>query len=540
MSFFKSAVAVGANTLLSRIVGFFRDILVAHYLGATSLADIWVAAFRFPNLFRRIIAEGAFSSAYIPIYGRILKENGEKEAEEFTANILSIVGAWVFGGIILLQILMPYLVYLFTPGYSEAFTAWGHDFFMALFSGHNLPAFPTMTSNDKISLTVSMTIICLPYAGFMFLMAHMSGLLNYHGHFAAPAFVPVLINIILSLTLLLSPILGYEPLWGLGYGVFISGVVQVLWLYYLLRKNNLEIRFGALKVTEHVRSFKKLFIPGLISGGVTQINILAGSMIASFEAGAMSYLYYADRVYQMPLGLVGATLGVVLLPVLVKKIEEANIVSARDLLARSLEFAVFLTLPAALTLLVASHDITTLLFEGGKFTALDSAKTALALTIYGFGLPAFILIKLYSPGYYASHDTHTPMVYATISIAINVILGFGLFPFIGFYAVPVATVISSWQNAFCLYWGLRKRDLVMFDKIIITRLFKILLSCLGMTGFIVLFQKEILPLFPNSSHLLVSLMLTMALVVYLLLAHLLVIFPKGSIKQYLRRSEKKV
>ncbi|MEM6603442.1 MAG: murein biosynthesis integral membrane protein MurJ [Pseudomonadota bacterium] len=528
MTLLRSALAVGSNTLFSRIAGFMRDILIARFLGAGTYADIWVAAFRFPNLFRRVIAEGAFSAAFIPVYGRLVQQDGQDKANHFTGNILSLVGLWVFIGIIILQLLMPYLIYLFTPGYSDGLMQWIQDFINYLLYQEPFPEALNLSNDDKIDLTISLTILCMPYAGFMFLTALMSSLLNYHNKFGVPAFTPTLLNLTLVAALLTAAYFDYDPLWALGYGVFISGILQVLWLYVALRLNHIQFKFGRITTDNNILHFKKLFWPGMISGGVTQINILTGSLIASFQSGAMSYLYYADRIYQLPLGVVGVTLGIVLLPTLVKHLEQNQTNQAQNLMARTTEFAAFLTLPASFALIMIPYDVTALLFEYGAFSANDTLHVGRTLVIYGIGLPAFILIKLYAPGYYAKHNTKTPMIYAGYSMGTNIFLGFALFPFIGFYAVPTGTVVAAWQNVVFLYLGLRKNGLIIFDDDLKTRLKKIILACCAMGGVLLM-----LKIFMRQSSPLQYIIIILAgCVSYFIIAYLLAIFTKTSFKSY--------
>ena len=496
-----------------------------------------MAAFRFPNLFRRVIAEGAFSAAFIPVYGNVYTKNGKEQADLFTGNILSIFGLWVFIVVVACQILMPYLIYIISPGFSEDFILYAKNLFSTVISGQTLPVMPDLSGNDKISMTVSLTIICLPYAGCMFLVGLMSGLLNYHHKFAVPASVPALLNTVLCIGLTGGVYMGFNPLYSLGFAVCVAGVLQVLWLYYFIRKMDIGLRFGSLTPNVHMQKFKSLFWSGFISGGVIQINILIGSMIASFQDGAMSYLYYADRVYQLPLSIVGTTLALVLLPSLVRKIAEDNFDSARDLMARATEFAAFLTLPACMAMIFIPHEITSLLFERGVFTADDTYKTACVLIFYGFGLPAFILIKLYEPGFYARHDTKTPMKFATASILVNIICSFSLFPFMGFYAIALATVIASWQNALCLLWTLHKHKIVMIDSDLKTRLLKSLVACGVMMAVILLFQNYIYHIVDGHIKLKYIATIIVGIISYFIMTHILVMFPRGSVSTYLKRKK---
>ncbi len=529
MSFFKSAFTVGANTLLTRILGFVREILIARTLGASDLSDIWVAAFRFPNLFRRMIAEGAFNAAFAPTYGRIYQEEGAAGAEKFSGNILSFMSLIVFSGVIILQLLMPYIIYVLAPGYSEAFQTWLTEIFAWIRGAGAFPAAPVLGQDDKLNLTVSLTIICLPYAGFMFLNALQSAILNYHGRFFAGAFAPMILNILLSAILILHPYFQYNAIYAMAWGAFAAGALQSLFLYFAVKRSGVRLGFHKIEMNEPMKRFKKLFLPGLVSGGVTQINILVGSVIASFQAGAMSYLYFSDRVYQLPLGLIGVTLGVVLLPALVRTVTTGDAAGTRKLYNRSLEFAAFLTLPCAVALICISEETVRLLYEGGKFTPQDTQNTANILKIYGLALPGFILIKLFSPGYYAKEDTKRPMKFAMIDLAINAILSAALFPFISYYAIPTAGAFAAWMNVFLLYRGLRADRSLVYDSYIYKRMFKIGICCVVM-GAVALGMKYGTPIFKGKD----AAVILICASIYFICGYLLEIIPKSEFKGYLR------
>ena len=531
MSFVKSALTVGANTLLTRILGFAREILIARTLGASDLSDIWVAAFRFPNLFRRVIAEGAFNAAFAPVYGRVCHENGQEAAERFSGNILSLMSLFVFGGVIFFQLCMPYIIYLLAPGYSESFVTWmaGIGDYVTGASA-TFPAFPELGQDEKLNLTINLTIICLPYAGFMFLNALQSGVLNYHDRFFEAAFSPMILNLVLCGVLLFHPYFRYNPVYAMAWGACGAGFLQVLFLYFALKRRGLNLGFKKIKIDDHIRLFKKLFTPGLISGGVTQINILVGSVIASFSTGAMSYLYYSDRVYQLPLGLIGVTLGVVLLPSLVKAARAGDDNLTRNLYNRSLEFSAFLTLPCSVALLLISEEVTRFIFEHGKFTAGDTKNTANVLAIYGLALPGFILIKLFSPGYYAKEDTKRPMRYAILDLAINAVISITLYPFISFLAVPVAGTIAAWTNVWLLYRGLRQESTLIFDHLILKRMLKILCAC-AIMGLHAVSVKYFTPDFIMKD---LAIILS-SMIIYFIAGYLLEILPKSELKNYLRR-----
>ncbi|MFT6071604.1 MAG: putative peptidoglycan lipid II flippase [Alphaproteobacteria bacterium] len=535
MSLIKSGLAVASGTAMSRITGFIRDILVAKFLGASDAADIWVAAFRFPNMFRRIIAEGAFNAAFLPVYSEAIKKHGTQAGDSFAGRMLSRMSIIVGLGILLCQLFMPYLVYLIAPGYSQPLTQWLGSIIYSFANGTALLPFPNLGYSEKISLTITMTIICLPYAGFMFLAAIQSAILNYHNKFMMAAMVAVILNMALILSLIGSAFFGYNPLIGMGWASFIAGLLQSIMLYVILKKAGLDLSFKKPIKDHYHKKFFKLFIPGMISGGVTQINLLTGSIIASFTSGAMAYLYYADRIYQLPLSLIGVSLGIVLLPSLIKSYQNNALDDAKNLLARAMEFAAFSTFPAIFALMIIPDNIVKILFETGAFTAQDTQATALILSIYGFGLPAFIGIKLFSPAYYANHDTKTPMIYATWSIVINIILSFALFPIMKFYAIPTASIIAGWFNVLALSIGLYRQKMLIFSPQTMLVIKKIILSCFIMSLFLGIFKYYLLTYFGTYQRIGMVLMIIFGMALYFVACYATAIFPRSLIKTYLKK-----
>lgn len=535
MSLLKSGLVVAFGTAISRISGFVRDILVAKFLGAGDMADVWVAAFRFPNMFRRIIGEGAFNSAFLPVYSDVNKQHGQSVADLFAGRILSRMTIVIGLVIIFCQIFMPYLIYLIAPGYSEPLTYWIANSFHALFKGTSFPSLPDLRQSEKISLAITMTIICLPYAGFMFLSAIQSAILNYHNKFIYPSLIAALLNVTLITGILGSTIFQYDPLLGLGWSSFIAGLLQSFMLYLVLKKAGLNLRFHKPLKDEYYRKFFKLFIPGMISGGATQINLLIGSVIASFTSGAMAYLYYADRVYQLPLSLIGVSLGVVLLPNLVKSFQSHDSQAITHLLSRAIEFASFSTLPAVFALIFISEEIVATLFETGKFTALDTHYTATILMIYGFGLPAFIGIKLFTSPYYANHDTKTPMIFASWSILVDIVMALSLLSSFKFYAIPIAGISAGWFNFLMLLRGLYKRKAISIEAILYKKIGKIIICCFFMVFYLLIFKHYILSDTHLDNRLSKIIMIISAMFVYLGACYIFQVFPRSVFKKFLKK-----
>ena len=442
MRLLKAFATVGSFTMMSRVLGFVRDIMMAAVLGSGAVADAFFVAFRIPNLFRRVFGEGAFNSAFIPLFARRLEGQGAEEARKFAEQVASFL---VFVLIILTalaEIFMPWIMFAMAWGFSD--------------------------TPEKFDLAVVMTRITFPYLIFVSLLALFSGILNAFGKFAAAAFAPVLLNVvfILVLAVLVSNGFGASELSGLilASAVTAAGVLQLLVVMFASRQIGMVLRIRPPRLTPGVRRLLALGIPGVIAGGITQINIIIGTFIATLQDGAVSWLYYADRLYQLPLGVVGIAIGVVLLPDLSRKFQEGNRAAAFESQNRSLEFSLILTLPAALALFIIPDQIISVLFERGAFSAQDTQATSLALAAFALGLPAFVLIKVFSPGFFANEDTRTPMYFAGISMIVNVVMSFALFWWIGHVGIAVATSFAGWVNALLLWKTLTNRNFFVLDS----------------------------------------------------------------------------
>ncbi|MCB1471965.1 MAG: murein biosynthesis integral membrane protein MurJ [Rhodobiaceae bacterium] len=442
MSLLRNFATVGAATAASRILGFVRDMLMAAALGTGPVADAFFVAFRFPNLFRRLFAEGAFNSAFIPLFARRLEGEGEDAAKQFAQEALAALLLALLALTAFAEIAMPALMFVLAPGFYAD------------------PA--------KFDLAVMLTRICFPYLTFVSLLALVSGVLNALGRFAVAALAPVLLNVVLITTLTVVIAVGHANTPAAGYwlsgGVFIGGVVQLAAVVWELHRAGWLLQLRRPRYTEGVRRLLKLSIPAVIAGGITQINIVVGTIIASLAAGSVSYLYYADRVYQLPLGIVGIAIGVVLLPDLARRLRGGDEEAASGQQNRAIEFAMVLTLPAAAALFVVSGPIIAGLFERGAFTGADTARTAPALAAFALGLPGFVLIKVFSPGFFAREDTRTPMWFAAINAGINIVLSLALFPFLQHVGIAIATTLGGTVNAALLGMTLYRRRHFLPDE----------------------------------------------------------------------------
>ena len=473
MSMLKNFATVGVATLASRALGFVRDILIAASLGSGPVADAFFVAFRLPNLFRRLFAEGAFNSAFIPIFAGSLQEDGpqgaRRVAEEILAGLLFVL--LIFTA--LSELAMPWMIHILAPGFNE--------------------------DPSKFDLAVVLTRITFPYLLCMSVIAFLSGILNSLGRFAAAAFAPVLLNVVLIGTLMLILLVkaenGATAGYFLAWGVFVAGFVQLAALVWALLRSGFGLHLRRPAYTANVKKLLKLGVPGIVAGGVTQLNITIGTIIASFQAGAVSYLYYADRIYQLPLGVVGIAIGVVLLPDLTRKVRAQNEAAVDHAQNRAMEFAMFLTLPAAVALAVVPGPIIEVLFQRGQFTEHATNMTSMALAAYAFGLPAFVLNKVLSPGFFAREDTKTPMLFATVGMIVNVGGSLLLFPFFEHVGIAVATTSAGWINTLLLGITLWRRGHFHADALLIKRLIMFTLSSLIMGGGIYWLANYLAPWF---------------------------------------------
>ncbi len=453
MNLIASTSTFGFFTLISRILGYVRDILIAIFLGTTIFADAFFVAFRLPNTFRRLFAEGTFNAAFIPSYAGELAKN-KMEADNFAKNVFNLLFIILLFLVLVAEIFMPQLVFLIAPGF------------------YNNP--------EKFNLAVNLSRITFPFLFFISLASFFSAILNSYNKFAVSAAAPIILNVILIGALLFSQLINISNVLLLSYSVSFAGFLQLIVLLFFVRKNFKPILNIKIKIDEKVKFFFKKLLPSIFSSGVTQINILVGTIIASFQTGAVSYLYYADRVYQINLAVAGIAVGTVMLPELSKNIQKNNFEGISNLQNRALELCLFLSVPAAVALIIASEQIITSLFGYGSFNDKSVSNTALALYFFAFGVPAFSILKIFSNFFFARNDTKTPFYLSVVSVVINIIISLSLFSRIGFIIIPISTSISSWINVFMHYYFIKKRNIHIFDNKFIYRFPRIILSVVVM------------------------------------------------------------
>lgn len=446
MNLIKSTGTFSFFTIISRLLGYMRDILIAVFLGAGPLADAFFVAFRIPNTFRRLFSEGTFNAAFVPSYSSI---NNKKKSENFANNIFSLLILGLLSLVFLIEIFMPIFVFLIAPGFEG--------------------------DNSKMELAITLTRITFPFLLFVSLASFLSAILNSHNKFAAASAAPIILNIFLILVLVFGKILNDQLVYYLSYAVTISGITQFIFLYFFVKKNYKPQFKFSFKIDEKIKLFFKKLLPSIFSSGVTQINILVGTIIASFQASAVSYLYYADRIYQINLAIAGIAIGTVILPQLSKHVQNKKKEKIHLIQNKALELSLFLSIPAAIALLIASEEIISSLFGYGSFDQESVKKSAQALFYFGLGLPAFSLIKIFSTFFFARHETKIPFYISLISVLLNIFISIIFFKEIGFLIIPMATTISSWFNAISLFIILKNKKLFNFNLIFINRFIRILI-----------------------------------------------------------------
>lgn len=474
----KSTAIIASLTLVSRVLGLARDILIAGFLGAGAVSDAFFTAFKLPNVFRRMFAEGAFNAAFVPLYAKRIEQEGEAAADEFASETMAALFVTVGTLVILFELTMPWSLNIIGGGLDKT---------------------PLANGIEPYTLAVAYAWITMPYLLFMSMAALFSGILNTRGLFGVAAAVPIILNIFMIGALLGLPLLGVGKS-GLGMGlaaaVTLSGIAQMGAVLWACRKAGVKIGFRRPRLTPGVKRLVILGIPGILSAGITQINLLVSHTIATFRDSAASWLTYADRLYQLPLGMIGIAMGVALLPALSRRIRAGDEIGARNSFNRGIEIAAFLTLPAAVALFVLPDFLIAGLYQRGEFVAETTLQVAKALRYFALGLPAFVLIKVLTPAFFARENTKAPMVFAAVSAVVNIVLGLLLFNLIGFEGLALATSIAAWVNVACLSRSLFKTTHLDPDKRLISRLPRIALASAVM-GAGLWFALPFLPDFEN-------------------------------------------
>ncbi|MDO5659091.1 MAG: murein biosynthesis integral membrane protein MurJ [Paracoccus sp. (in: a-proteobacteria)] len=441
-------LAVGSWTFLSRVTGFARDILMAAWLGSGPVAQAFLVALSLPNMFRRFFAEGAFNTAFVPMFSKKLAdpEDARRFAQDAYSGLASVVLVFSALG----MIAMPLLV-------------------MAMAAGFR--------GDERFDLAVQYGRITFPYILLISLASMVGGVLNATGRFTAAAAAPVLLNILFVVAMFLGRQMGWDLGLTLAWATPITGIAQLGLVWWDASRNGWRFRPTRPRLSPDMRRLLRVALPAIFAGGVVQINLLVGRQVGSFYDGAIAWLSFSDRLYQLPLGVVGAAVAVVVLPELARKLAAGDDAGGQASFSRATQFGLFLTLPAAFAICVIAVPMVSTLFERGAFTAYDTRQTANALIVYAVGLPAFVLQKILQPLYFAREDTRTPFRYAVHSMVVNAVVAFGLAYFIGFLAAAIGTTVAAWVMVAQLWRGTRAMgQAARWDAMLIRSAPRILLS----------------------------------------------------------------
>ena len=463
MNLLSSATVFSFFTLMSRILGYLRDILIAIFLGASIFADAFFVAFRLPNTFRRLFAEGTFNAAFIPSYTSAKIED-KKKGKKFADDVLSSLLLILLFTVTIVEIFTPYLIYIIAPGFLE--------------------------DQIKFNLAVELTRITFPFLLFVSLSSFFAGILNSNNKFAAAAAAPIILNVVLIVSLIFSFMQGLDYVKQLSYGVTIAGIIQLFFLIYVTKKFYKPALNLSLRLSNKVRIFFKKLLPSILSSGVTQINILVGTIIASFQTGAVSYLYYADRVYQINLAIAGIAVGTVSLPALSKAFKTKNVKKISNIQNKSFQLSLLFSIPASFGLILAANEIVNALFGYGSFSVNDVEMTAAALKFFGYGVPAFALIKILSNFFFARDNTKTPFYISILIVSVNILISVSFFNRIGFIIIPIATSISTWFGVIIYIYLLNSKKILLLKNQLKINFIKILISTIIMSSILLIFLDK--------------------------------------------------
>lgn len=463
MSLLKNVGTIGGLTMVSRIFGFVRDMLVARVLGATPMGDAWQLAFMLPNIFRRLFAEGAFASAFVPLFNRRMND-GQAEAERFATSVLSVLLPIliVFGAIAL--IVMPWVVGYFAPDGLER-------------------------DPEALPIAISMARITFPYLLFMSLATLVAAVLNSLSRFAAAAAAPIFLNLCLIAALVYGTTLGEgvmarrETAFWQSVALSVSGLIQLLWLWFFMRRAGFRLSFVLPRFSPGVKELGVLIVPAVFGAGIYQISRFVDLFfLSTLPVGSYTYLAMADRWNQLPLGIIGIALGTAILPALSRYLGKGEDAEASRLQSNAIELAMLLTVPAAAALFVTGSAFTRVFFAGGAFTVEDALITGTVVSGLVIGLPAYVLVKVLTPNFFARKDTRTPVYTAAVSLVVTVGLNILLVPRLGVLALAIAGSIGAWVNVGLLYAILARRDLFRLPARIFWRVLRILIAAIAMAA----------------------------------------------------------
>lgn len=471
MNLTKAIGTIGGLTMVSRVLGFARDMLSSRILGASNANDAFNVAFTLPNIFRRLFGEGAFAAGFVPLFSRRLASGGHQDAQQFSNEILSVFMPALLVVTVIFEIAMAPILGLIVSDYA--------------------------TTPGKFELAVELTRWTFPYLIFISLVALLAGVLNSLTRFAVAAFAPALLNLALIVALLVAPG-GDSPaelaatVRMMAIGVLAGGIAQFALCWMAVRKAGIHLHFGRPRITPAVRELIVLILPATVAAGVYQISQLFYTFFASrLGEGALTNLFYADRLNQLPLSIIGTALGTAILPTISRSIERNEDAAAADTQARAFDLAMLLTLPATLALTVTAFAIIAALFQGGNYTLENAVITGNILSILVLGLPAYVLVKVLTPGFYARKDVKTPVRIAMAILAGSIVANFLLIPVMGIYSLPTVTSAGAWLNFLLLFVILGARGHFHMPRWLISRIARQLLAAAVM-GAVLFFLQRLL------------------------------------------------
>ena len=476
MNLGKAASTIGGLTMVSRILGFVREMIAARIMGAGPAAEVFALAFLIPNLFRRLFGEGAFSGGFVPLFSKRLGgEGGIEDAKAFAEEVLAVFAPTLTLVTAIFMIAMPLFIGLLAPD------AWA-------------------VGDNRMGSAIELTRITMPYMVMICLVSLASGVVNSLNRFTAAAFAPALLNFALVGALLLNREGGMSTARTMAWAVLAGGVLQLSLLLWSMARAGVKLRFRAPKLSPAVRELVVLILPATLAGGIYYLSQFFYAYFATRIPSALVYLGKADRLNQLPLAIIGSALGTAILPSVSRAIDRGDAPEAANIQGQAFEMAMLLTLPATIALAIVAGPIASVLFEGGKFTAADSANTALVLSILVAGLPAYVLIKVLTPGFYARQDMKTPVVVGVLSLVFGVILNFIFVPTLGLPALPLSTALSAWVNCLILYGLLHVRGHFSLNGPLAFRVSRQLIAALAM-GAALWFLQQALGTFMAASSL---------------------------------------
>ncbi len=463
MSLIKSIATVGGHTMISRILGYIRDSLIAYYVGANAISDAIQMSIKIPSLFRRLFAEGAFNAAFVPMFSAELATKGKDAAKNFAEQSIVILSIFLIFLVILVQIFLPEFVGILAPGLEK--------------------------TSQRFTLILEFTRVTFPFIIFISMCAILGGVLNSLERFAAPASASSIGNLCIITTLYLFVNVGKTPGHVVSWGFLMCSILQFIWLYAFCIAAGMPLKLRKPQFTTQMREFFQKLLPGMIGAGILQINVLVDTMMCSYlPVASISYMNNADRINQLPLGIVGVAMGIVLLPLLSKQFRQELFEEAISTQNRATEFVLLLTIPSSIALYIYAKPFVAFLYGHGKFmeNPENIIQTANTLSAFSLGLPAYVLVKVFSSSFFARRDTVTPVVIGLISVLLNIGINLLLMDKYQHVGIAFGTAISSWVNVILLFMILRKRKSIVLDQQILKTIPKILLSALIM-GIVIYF-----------------------------------------------------